>query len=398
MSRVAYSEYRLNRQRLFISCASLAIATAALAPQRAGAQAFQGTPTTAAGTVSYDRATPGVETINVGSSTATINWVPSNNQGTGNINFLPSGNTATYQGASGLTGYTVLNRIVPSDTTRTIELNGSVLGRLNSGAAGGNIWFYSPGGILVGSSAVFDVGGVLLSSLDLPNGFTTSATGFSANFSKTAVNAGKIQVQSGAQINARSSYVAMIAPRIEQGGNVQVTGSAGYGAADALTMTFSQGLFSISVPLGQGTSDANGIVHTGTTGGPANATATDNHYIYMAAVPKNQALTMLLGGSIGFAPAATGATVQNGQIFLTAGLAGGGANGNGTGGITFGAQGATTFTSNILADLDGPITVGADTGPVTFSKDLVILAENTNTSISNLTVAGMLEVISDGNL
>ena len=77
--------------------------------------------------------------MTVGSSTATINWAPSDAQGTGNINFLPSGSTATYVGGSGLTDFTVLNRIVPSDATRAIELNGSVLSKLAGGATGGDV-------------------------------------------------------------------------------------------------------------------------------------------------------------------------------------------------------------------------------------------------------------------
>src|SRR5690349_13737324 len=124
MSHALHSARRLTRHKLLVSCATLAIAAAAMAPQRASAQAFQGTPTTAAGTVSYARSTAGSETITVGSGTATINWAPTDTQGTGNINFLPFGNTATYQGAPGLAAFTALNRIVPTDTTRTIELNG----------------------------------------------------------------------------------------------------------------------------------------------------------------------------------------------------------------------------------------------------------------------------------
>jgi len=158
MSHALHSARRLTRHKLLVSCATLAIAAAAMAPERASAQAFQGTPTTAAGTVSYARSTAGSETITVGSGTATINWAPTDTQGTGNINFLPFGNTATYQGAPGLAAFTALNRIVPTDTTRTIELNGSVLSKLDGGATGGNVWFYSPGGIVIGAQAVFDVG------------------------------------------------------------------------------------------------------------------------------------------------------------------------------------------------------------------------------------------------
>src|SRR6266446_4663161 len=113
MSPALHSARRLTRHKLLVSSATLAIVAAAMAPQRARAQAFQGTPTTAAGTVSYARSTPGSETITLGSSTATINWSPSDAQGTGNINFLPLGNTATYQGAPGLTAFTALNRIIP---------------------------------------------------------------------------------------------------------------------------------------------------------------------------------------------------------------------------------------------------------------------------------------------
>ena len=373
MPQALYPAYRLKRHRLFVSCATLAI-TVALTPQRAWAQAFQGAPATVAGTVSYARGNPGTETITVGSSTATINWTPSDTEGAGNINFLPAGNIATYQGSSGLTGFTVLNRIVPTNTTRAIELNGSVLSKLDGGATGGNVWFYSPGGIVIGSQAVFDVGGLLLSSLDLPTGFSADASGFTASFSKAASGAGSIKLLSGAQINARNSYVAVIAPRIEQGGNIQVKGSTAYAAAEAATMTFSQGLFDIEVPVDGGTSDTNGIVHTGTTGGPANSGATDHHAIYMVAVPKNQALTMLLGGSIGFAAEAQGATVQNGQIILSSGFNfnGLGVSGGspGTGNINIGSNGPATFTSDLFGYADGPIQVTATTSDISFSHDV----------------------------
>ena len=143
------------------------------------------------------------------------------------------------------------------------------------------------------------------------------------------------------------------------------------------TMTFSQGLFDIEVPIDGGTSDANGIVHSGTTGGPRTPSVSDNHTIYMVAVPKNQAVTMLLGGSIGFAPAAAGATVANGQIYLFSGSVfngGGTSSGSpGTGSINIGAPGATTITSAVFGDADGSILVGAITGNISFSGGEVVL-------------------------
>ena len=75
--------------------------------------------------VTFDRATPGIETITISNPTATIDWAP-NNGGTGTIIFLPSTNTATFQGDTGLLDYTVLNRIVPADPSRMIQFDGQV--------------------------------------------------------------------------------------------------------------------------------------------------------------------------------------------------------------------------------------------------------------------------------
>ncbi|MBA3577652.1 MAG: hypothetical protein H0W39_08605, partial [Sphingomonas sp.] len=313
----------VRRKALMLSCAVAAMATAALAPQKALAQtapptgAFQGSISSHTGGVDRNPTSNISETITISSPTATINWTATSN------NFLPNGSTATYTSQSGLLGYTVLNRVTPADALNPIELNGNVIATLEgSSTIGGNIWFYSPSGIVVGSTAHFDVGALLLSSLDIGEGWTADANGFSANFFQAGDSAGFIQILEGAQINAlqQNSYVALIAPRIEQGGNVQVNGSAAYVAGEQLSMTMNQGLFDISVDFGSGTSDSNGVVHTGTTSGPASTGAGDNHRIYMAAVPKNQALTMLLSGNVGFGEAVS-AEVQNGQIVLSAGWA-----------------------------------------------------------------------------
>jgi len=152
-----------TRGKLFISCATLAIATVISTPQKARAQAapvgaFQGTISSSTN-ASQNITTPGVaETITVSNSTATIDWTATNN------NFLPDGNTATFTSASGVTDYTVLNRITPVEGGQ-IQLNGTLLSTLQGTATkGGNIWFYSPSGIMVGSTAKFDVGGLLLTS------------------------------------------------------------------------------------------------------------------------------------------------------------------------------------------------------------------------------------------
>lgn len=306
-----------SRRMLLMSCASVALAATTLASQEAHAQAFVGTPTTVSGAVNYSRSIPGTETITIGSNNATINWNPAGQQpGGGTLDFLPAGNTATFT-TRGTTDFTVLNRILPA-SGQPIALNGHVISNFQeTGAIGGHVWFYAPGGIVVGATAVFDVGALLLTTNNVTS-FSTTTTGFNASFSAPVGSSSSIQIQNGAQINAlqQNSYVALVAPRIQQDGKVRVNGSAAYAAGEQLSMTMNQGLFDIQVDVG--TTDSNGIVHTGETSGPANAAPTDNHKIYMVAVPKNQALTMLLGGTVGFDDAVS-AQVRNGQIILSSG-------------------------------------------------------------------------------
>src|SRR4051812_37264048 len=163
MTKLRNRRLSAERRKLMISCAAMALAVAAV-PQKARAQAappgaFQGTISSSTNASQTTLGT-GTETITVTNSTATINWTASNN------NFLPSGNTATFTSSSGITDYTVLNRVTPADALNPIQLNGHVISTLQgSSTIGGNVWFYSPSGIIVGASAVFDVGGLLLTSL-----------------------------------------------------------------------------------------------------------------------------------------------------------------------------------------------------------------------------------------
>jgi hypothetical protein len=87
---------RIARRRLLAS-SSAAAAVLALSSGTAHAQAFQGTPTVASGTVNFNRTTPGTETITLDTPLATINWAPSDTTGTGTINFLPAGTSAFFE-------------------------------------------------------------------------------------------------------------------------------------------------------------------------------------------------------------------------------------------------------------------------------------------------------------
>lgn len=303
------------KRALLVGCALAALGSMA---GQAHAQAFNGTPTTQFGGVIYDRATPGVETVRVTTNTAVIDWRP-----TGGT-FLPAGNVATFTNNVDNLNFVVLNRIL---STTPVQFDGSVLSRLIdvNGAAmtGGTVIFSSPGGLIVGSTGVFDVGSLVLTTLNVDvdaNGifYDPLTRGISLSSGPSPIGNPAVVTQVGAQLNALqpNSYVALIGPVVQHAGATRVNGSAAYVAGEQVTFRANQGLFDIIVDTGSAA--ATPLSHTGSTGGPSNVAAGDNHAIYLVAMPKNQAITAVLQGDIGFDPAVT-AGVENGVIVLSAG-------------------------------------------------------------------------------
>lgn len=370
----------ITRKQL-LSASGLALATALVAAGPAlRAQSFQGTPISTFGNVSIF-ATLSATDVTVSSPSAVINWVPNDTNATGGpINFQPTGTTATFRNNPDLTSdFTVLNRIVPSGSTRPIQFNGNVVSRLQTQAGqvtGGTVFFYSPGGILIGSSGVFDVGNLVLTASDL----AYDASGnFGSNgqyvFQQATVAGAPISLAPGAQVNAPTdgSYVAMIAPYVSNAGTINVNGSAALVAADAASIQFSpNGLFSIQIDSG---SSASGIAiqNTGSIGGPAASNVTQFHRIYMVAVPKNDALTMLIGAGspLGFDVAGAADVVGNaivlsgGKDIISGDAAPKASNGGGTGFVNIqgsdadvtssfrsASTGVTQFFSSSSAGLD----------------------------------------------
>ena len=292
-----------------------------VAPRDAAAQ-FQGDPAVGGGSVSFPDATHVV----VDSPSAIVNWTPPDGvpptDVNGNWAFMPSGNTMDFSSTG---NFAVLNRIIPStDSSLKVAIDGAVTSHVGA-ETGGFVAFYTPNGLIIGPTAQFDVGSLMLTTLDPTNFMDWTGDG-AFTFQFAPANAGssiviKAPDNNPNQINATyaaGSFVAMLAPRIEMMGNVRVDGSAAYVAAEKLALTINDGLFDIVVDADGGTTDANGIVHGGSTGGPASTGADDFHRIYMVAVAKNEALTMLLAGSAGFDDASS-VDVENGQIILSAG-------------------------------------------------------------------------------
>ena len=152
-SRIALAHRRLAASRRAL-CSSLAIATALLVGSgMAQAQSFQGTGVFASGSGTITPGT-GSTTIDITSNDAVIDWTTFDTAiGGGPINFQPSGTTATFQRV--LQDYSVLNRIFPTDPSRAVQFNGTVISQIQSSVPptpGGSVYFYSPGGVIVGST------------------------------------------------------------------------------------------------------------------------------------------------------------------------------------------------------------------------------------------------------
>lgn len=338
----AFDRRSRSRHPLLSSCA---LASAILAISHPGlllAQAFTGTPDVKLGDVSFDsRTVGGAETITIGSPTAIIDWAPTDTAvGGGAIDFLPNGHTATFANSSETQNYfTVLNRINPVDSSRAIALNGTVLSRLDRGAAGqvtgGAVWFSSPGGILVGGGAVIDVGSLVLTALNIETQSDT-ALFFNGPFGKQIkfkdkdaanIRAG-VNIASGAQISAsdqfsisgNDAYIAIVAPRINQAGSIAANGNVLLAAVESADVSINAGMFDIAINTGSDT-DAGGettLVHSGTTTGDVSNTSGSPGGIYLIAVPKNNAVTMLVTGNLGYSTANAAAT-ENGSVVLLAG-------------------------------------------------------------------------------
>ena len=310
-------------------------ASLAAIPEVAFAQAFQGSGSVTSGTASITTGA-GTTTISVASPEVVIDWqaiAPT----TGNVNFLPTGSVATFQDAAAgvpLADYTVLNRIQPGNfdatglfvpTARPIAFNGIVQSLLGSGT-GGNIWFYSPNGIVVGTGAAFNTGSLVLTTEAIDTTGGLYGAGNTVRFRGTAGSTGFVNIDAGARIGnggKSAQYVAVVAPRVVQAGAIDVDGSIALVAAEQADISINAGLFDIEILAGStdasgGPPSGSGIVHSGSTGGPASTGAADVQQIHFVSLAKNTSLTMLLSGSIGYAPAAV-ATNDGASILLSAG-------------------------------------------------------------------------------
>ena len=166
MPRTAKHSRRPSRT----SCSMIALATVmAVGATPASAQSLLGTGTYVTNpNATGITTTPGpaaTTTINLNGGQTIIDWVPTDNATLPNTNivFQNSGTTALFTGAQ---SFSVLNRVVPADFSRAIQMNGTVNSRVG-GSQGGSVYFYSPSGFVFGGTSVFNVGSLVVSALPI---------------------------------------------------------------------------------------------------------------------------------------------------------------------------------------------------------------------------------------
>ncbi|MDT0509967.1 hypothetical protein [Novosphingobium sp. MMS21-SN21R] len=402
---------KTTRRSRFALSSTLAMATALVigAANPARAQSFNGSGTVTAGSASIGTGTGTTDVFVNGN--AVIDWSPTDTAGgTAPIIFQNSGTTATF---SGISNFTVLNRILPSTATRAVQFDGTVLGRIGASApsVGGTVYFYSPGGIIAGASSVFDVGNLGLTSSPVAYDVATGVFDAGNAVSFGAANAGSsVTVASGAQLTA-SGYLALVAPVVVNDGTITSTAGANAGggvamvAANAADITFSpDGLFNIAVT--QGTAATGTVLsNSGSVGGTTGGTAgTASHRVYMVAIPQNQAITMAIasGSSLGF-DIAGAASVDGNAVVLSGGyniLAGEAAvSPVAAGGTVAISMINTDATSRLSARASDSAVIVASGGVSNFASNVTLLSVNSSALTANgvnssVNVAGALEVSS----
>ncbi|MEO1729584.1 MAG: hypothetical protein AAFR64_02480, partial [Pseudomonadota bacterium] len=316
-----------NRSKLLLGACPMALAISlTLAPERVRAQAFQANETVVVGAATRFPLDNGTETIVVDTQTTVIDWTPQEDASGNALTFLPDGNIATFESSLDSPEFGVLNRILPSTNGNVVMIDGAVISQYfntdsSSFETGGTIAFYSPTGIIVGGGATFDVGSLILTSLE-PD--LTSFVDFNENggqlqlgtFSRTGPTASVI-INPGAQINAPQdgSFFIAAAAEVQMLGQSRVNGSQAFVAGEVVNITFTNGLFDIQIPAG--TSETTPIVIDGDVGGPASTGVGDNHIIYAVAKAATDPISMIFRGNLGFDPAVS-AGVVNGEVILSA--------------------------------------------------------------------------------
>ncbi|HEY0625865.1 MAG TPA: YDG domain-containing protein [Allosphingosinicella sp.] len=324
--------------------------------------------------------------ITLGNSRTVLNW-------NGDFN-LASGSTLNFvfNGRNDI----ALNKVDAGSATINGVLNGTIGA---AGPAGGNIWFAASNGVIFGSGAVVNTGGLLATTANItdgqflfgPNGLDEGGAGDdnSLNFTffdrNAGSTAGSVLVDGNAQINLNGGTLALIAPSVSTGATTVIDDTSGdqdadalFGAAEEFTITYqadAEGdldLFSWTVP-------ASGLSANATPISLAGTTTTGN--IYLAAVTSQAASLVINPGATVMA---TGAAASgDGNIILTAGghiAARAAATNANSSSVTTSISSALTAARNLAVNSTGSISVNSNLTAT--SGELALTASSAGSDIS----------------
>ncbi|MCC7267792.1 MAG: filamentous hemagglutinin N-terminal domain-containing protein [Caulobacteraceae bacterium] len=207
----------------------------------------------------------------------------------------------------------VLNRVTGGQMTLNGEINGLV-----GGAAGGNVWFSAPSGVVFGPNARVNVGGLLATTSGLveDEAFLDSSQttiGFEAPSGALA----GVTVQAGARLNGAGGTLALVAPQVTTFAGSQIGGDADvfYGAATSFDVGFlptadnDLSLINFVVPTGGGSASATPLTLAG---------ATQANNVVIAHVSRADVLNAVIAAP-GLIVAQT-ATSSGGDVILSSGI------------------------------------------------------------------------------
>lgn len=273
---------------------ALALPSLGGAPQ---VNAGGGAPSIVAGPAEMDIGLHGARTV--------IDWASYN---------VAAGETVKYSFDS--RNWIVLNRINSSDIP---TVSGSIVGQVN-GTFGGNIWFASKNGMIFGSGAQVDAGGILVSAAAPDLAGFLDPNNLTFNFPGTElIDQPGVVMQTGASINGHGGLVALIAPTVVTNAGASVTGANGssvlYGATNGYQLHLTQNV--------QGDLDLVDFLIPSSDSGSEAALALDlqntttANSVFVAAVSRTTAASAVINleGMI----TAQAATADGGDIILSGG-------------------------------------------------------------------------------
>lgn len=237
--------------------------------------------------------------ITLGAPRTVLNWSTFN---------LASDQAVVYR--FGDRSWIVLNRV-----TGQAVLDGQIEAFVGNARGAGNVWFYAPGGVVIGSNARVNVGGLLATSGQVATAGFLDPSNFSFGF--TGGGAGRVDVRAGAEVKSGGGPVALIAGAVTTAGGAAVTGtgrsSVLYAAAGDYTVRFAPqpgdlDLVDFVVPAGSGTASATPLTLAGQTAAGS---------VYLAVVNRADVASAVVSapGLI----AAQSASADRGDVILAAG-------------------------------------------------------------------------------